>query len=216
MSCAHSCGSKTGVVGVVCCGTGSSSRVYAHALLFNIFFAVVIHVTYTRFKADKDTTDTLVHLKDKVGGGRGEATTGEPDLVTSVWGMFYPDYAEVVLQSPAQLRILMGVIVVVCAAFDLTVSEANTEMCLRTKGMSESTAVYSVEAAGRVDNMRRKAESKGTLGYNGKTDTLCVGRDAVDWNRIAGRLIKRPLVFRFVLPYHYLEYFLAQSPKFEF
>ena len=47
----------------------------------------------------------------------------------------------------------MRVIVVVCAAFGLTVSEAKTEiMCLRTEGMSESTATFSVEAAGQVYN----------------------------------------------------------------
>ena len=47
----------------------------------------------------------------------------------------------------------MGVIVVVCAAFGLTVSEAKTEiMCLRAKGMPESTATFSVEAAGEVYN----------------------------------------------------------------
>ena len=47
----------------------------------------------------------------------------------------------------------MGVIVVVCAAFGLTVSKANTEiMCLRAKGMPESTAIFSVEAAGQVYN----------------------------------------------------------------
>ena len=47
----------------------------------------------------------------------------------------------------------MGVIVVVCAAFGLTVSEAKTEiMCLRAKGMPESTATFSVEAASQVYN----------------------------------------------------------------
>ena len=47
----------------------------------------------------------------------------------------------------------MGVIVVVCAAFSLTVSEAKTEiMCLRAKGMPESTATFSVEEAGQVYN----------------------------------------------------------------
>ena len=47
----------------------------------------------------------------------------------------------------------MGVIVVVCAAFSFTVSEAETEiMCLRAKGMPESTATFSVEAAGQVYN----------------------------------------------------------------
>ena len=47
----------------------------------------------------------------------------------------------------------MGVIVVVCAAFDLTVSAAKTEIrCLRTKGMTEVTAIFSVEAVGNVYN----------------------------------------------------------------
>ena len=73
-------------------------------------------------------------------GGRGEATAGESVLATPLWGMFYADNAGVVSQSPEQLRKMMGVIVVVCAAFGLTVSEAKTEiMCLRAKGMPEST-----------------------------------------------------------------------------
>ena len=47
----------------------------------------------------------------------------------------------------------MGVIVVVCVACGLTVSEAKTEiMCLRAKRMPESTATFSVEAAGQVYN----------------------------------------------------------------
>ena len=47
----------------------------------------------------------------------------------------------------------MGVIVVVCAAFGFTVSGTKTEiMCLRAKGMPESTATSSVEAAGQVFN----------------------------------------------------------------
>ena len=42
---------------------------------------------------------------------------------------------------------------VVCAACGLTVSEAETEiMYLRAKGMPESTAIFSVEAAGQVYN----------------------------------------------------------------
>ena len=44
-------------------------------------------------------------------------------------------------------------IVVVCAAFDLTVLEVKTEiMCLRTKGMPEFDAILSVEAAVQVYN----------------------------------------------------------------
>ena len=47
----------------------------------------------------------------------------------------------------------MGVIMVVCATFGLTVSEAKTDiMCLRAKGMPESTATFSVEEAGQVYN----------------------------------------------------------------
>ena len=51
----------------------------------------------------------------------------------------------------------MGVIVVVYAAFDLNVSETKAEiMPLRTKGMPESTAVFSVEAACQVYNQTTK------------------------------------------------------------
>ena len=67
--------------------------------------------------------------------------------------MLYADDVGVVSQSPEQPRKMMGVIVVVCAAFGLTVSEAKTEiMCLRAKEVSESTATFSVEAAGQVYN----------------------------------------------------------------
>ena len=59
--------------------------------------------------------------------------------------MLYADDARVILQSPEQLRKVMGVIVVVCAACGLTVSEAKTEItCLRVKGVPESTATFSV------------------------------------------------------------------------
>ena len=123
-------------------------------LLFNIFFAAVINVASTRFKADKGLMNTLVHLREKRGaGGRGEATAGESVLAAPLWDMHYADDAGVVFQSPEQLSKMMGVIVVVCAAFGLTISEAKTEiMCLRAKRMPESTATFSVEAAGQVYN----------------------------------------------------------------
>ena len=86
-------------------------------------------------------------------GGRGEATAGESVIATPLWGMLYADDAGVVSRSPEQLRKMMEVIVVVCVAFGLTVSEAKTEvMCLRAKGMPESTATFSVETAGQVYN----------------------------------------------------------------
>ena len=127
-------------------------------LLFNIFFAAVINLASTRFKADKGIMDALVHLRKKRGaGGRGEATVGESPLATPLWGMLYADDAGVVSQSPEQLRKMMGVIVVLCAVFGLTVSEAKTEIIgLRAKGMPESTATFSVEAAAQVYNQTNK------------------------------------------------------------
>ena len=123
-------------------------------ILFNIFFTAIINVASTRFKAGKGIMDALVYLRKKRGaGGRGEATAGESVLATPLWGMVYADDAGVVSQSPEQLRKVMRVIVVVCAAFGLTVSEVKTEiMCLRAKGMPESTATFSVDAAGQVYN----------------------------------------------------------------
>ena len=74
--------------------------------------------------------------------------SGETVLATSLWGMLYLEDTGVVSQSPEQLRKMMGVIVVVCAPFGLTVSEAKTDiMSLHTKGMPESNAIFSVEAA---------------------------------------------------------------------
>ena len=68
-------------------------------LLFNIFFPTVINVAYTRFKADEDIMNALVHIRKKTGaagGGRGEATAGEPVLVMSLWDMLCADDAGVV------------------------------------------------------------------------------------------------------------------------
>ena len=131
---------------------GLRQRCVLAPLLFNILFAAVINVTSTRFKAKQGIMDALVHLRKKRGaGGRGEATTGEPVLATPFWGMLHAYDAGVVSQSPTQLRKMMGVTVVVCPAFGLTISEDKTEiMCLRAKGMPESTATFSVEVAGQV------------------------------------------------------------------
>ena len=121
-------------------------------LLFSIFF----DAAYTRFKVNKAIMDALVRQRKKRGGGAGgrdEGTARELVLATPLWGMFYADDAGVVSQSPEQLRKMMGMIVVVCAAFGLTVSEAKTEiMCLRTKAIPEFAATFSVEAAGQVYN----------------------------------------------------------------
>ena len=123
-------------------------------LLFNIFFAVVITVACTRIKADKGIMNALVHLRKKLGrGGRGGATAGEPVLETSIWGMPYADDAGVDSQPPEQLRKTMRMIVDVCAVFGLTALVAKFDiMCSRAKGVSKSTAIFSVETAGQVYN----------------------------------------------------------------
>ena len=101
---------------------GLRQRCVLAPLLFNIFFATVINLASTRFKADRGIMDALVHLRKKrLVGGRGEATAGESVLATPLWGMLYADDAGVVLQLPEQLRKIMRVIVDVCAAFGLTV-----------------------------------------------------------------------------------------------
>ena len=111
-------------------------------ILFNIFLAAVIHVALTRF-------DALVSLRKKPGAsGR---TARDPAPATSLWSMQYADDATVVSQSPEQPRKMVVVIVTVCEAFGLTVSEAKTEiMCLRTRGIPDVAATFSVEAPGRV------------------------------------------------------------------
>ena len=128
-------------------------------LLFNIFFAAVINVPRRSFKVDKDIVDALEHTG---AGGWGEVTSGEPVLATSLWGTLYPDDAGGVSQSPEQLSNMMRVIVVVCAAFGLTVSEAKTEiMCLRTKRMPDSTIIFSVEVFGQMYNQTNEFVSIG-------------------------------------------------------
>ena len=74
-----------------------------------------------------------------------------------LWGMLYAGDAGVVSQSPEQLRKMMGVIAVVCAAFGLAVLEAKAEiMCLRAKRVPKFTATFSVEAAGQVYDQTNK------------------------------------------------------------
>ena len=53
-------------------------------LLFNIFFAAVTHVAYTRFEADKGIMDALVGLRKKAGahGGRDNGRRAFPGDVT--------------------------------------------------------------------------------------------------------------------------------------
>ena len=93
--------------------------------------------------------DALVSPRKKPGvSGR---TARDPAPATSQWCMLYANDAAVVSQSPDQLRKMMVVIVTVCEAFGLTVSEAKTEiMPLRTRGIPDATTTFNIEAAGQV------------------------------------------------------------------
>ena len=72
----------------------------------------------------------------------------------------------------------MRAIVVVCATFGLTVSEAKTEiMCLRTKDVLESTAMFSVEAAGEMDKKTNEfVYLGGNVNHNNTDLSIEVGR----------------------------------------
>ena len=122
--------------------------------LFIIFFAAAIHVAYTRFKADKDSTSALVHLRRKQERGMGESNQrgSSPGDLASGHALRRRCRGRLTI-TPEQLRRMTVAIVVVCAAFGLTVSELKTKiMYLRTKGMLEFAAIFSVEAAAQVCN----------------------------------------------------------------
>ena len=71
----------------------------------------------------------------------------------------------------------MGVIVVVCAAFGLTVSEAKTEiMHSRAKGMPESIVIFRVEVAGQVYNQTNEFVYLGRNANHNADLSIEVGR----------------------------------------
>ena len=109
--------------------------------------------------------DVLVHLRKKTAvGGTGRETVGESAPATSLWGVLYADTAGDISQSLDQLRKNMGVIVVVCSAVGLTVSEAMAGiLCLRAKRMPESTTIFSLEAAGQVYNQTNEVVNLGRI-----------------------------------------------------
>ena len=141
---------RSGVLGVLRCGTGPSLRVRARV-------SPVQHLLSGGYKLGLHAFQGGQRHHGRSGAhegktrGPGEATAGEPALATSPRGVLYDDDAGNVSKSPEQVRKMMAVVVVVCAAFGLTVSEVKTEiMCLRAKGMLEAIAIFSVEAASQV------------------------------------------------------------------
>ena len=120
-------------------------------LLFNIFFAAVIIVVLQRFAEDPLIVSDLVYLDDAPKGEDGRPRKeGTLEMVRrAVWGMLYADDAGVVSTSPRGLTRMMGVIVVTCQKFGLTVSEKKTEaMHLWSHPHTASNALR-IEAAGQ-------------------------------------------------------------------
>ena len=100
-------------------------------LLFNIFFAVVIIVVLQRFAEDPLIVSDFVYLDGTPKGEDGRPRKeGTLEMVRrAVWGMLYADDAGVVSTSPRALTRMMGVIVVSCQEFGLTVSEKRPRPC---------------------------------------------------------------------------------------
>ena len=120
-------------------------------LLFNIFFVAVFIEVLQRFAEDPLIVSDLVYLddapKDEDGRPRKEGTL---EMVRrAVWGMLYADDAGVVPTSPRGLTRTMGVIVVACQKFGLTVTEKKTKaMHLWSHPHTASNALR-MEAAGQ-------------------------------------------------------------------
>ena len=111
-------------------------------LLFNIFLAAVLNVVLQKFSEDADILAELVHLREQPRETRPEPTI---DCVRrAIWGMLYADDACIVSRSPRAAAKTMEVIVHVCEAFGLTVSET---MCMPAPHMLP--VVMLVEAAGQ-------------------------------------------------------------------
>ena len=120
-------------------------------LLLNIFFAAVIIVVLQRFAEDPLIVSDLVYLDDAPKGEDGRPRKeGTLEMARrAVWGMLYADDAGVATTSPRGLTRMMGVIVVTCQEFGLTVSEKKPEaMHLWSHPHTASNALR-IEAAGQ-------------------------------------------------------------------
>ena len=120
-------------------------------LLFNIFFAAVIKVILQRFAEDPLIVSDLVYLDDAPKGEDGRPRKeGTLEMVRrAVWGMLYADDTGVVSTSPRGLTRMMGVIVVTCQEFGLTVSEKKTEAMHLWSHLHTASNALRIKAAGQ-------------------------------------------------------------------
>ena len=116
-------------------------------LLFNMFFATVIHVVLVRFSEDEQIDRDLVHLEESVAVGN---EVPMACVLRTVWGMLCADDARIVSGSAEELAKMMTVIVTVFETAGLTVAKRKTEtMLLRTPGQTSLAPPLVVEAAGQ-------------------------------------------------------------------
>ena len=98
-------------------------------LLFNVFFAAILHVVLERFGKDAGILADLIHLQEqpsKVG-----PETALECVRRAMWGMLYADDACIVSRSPRGLGRTMAVFVEVFGTFGLPISESKTEtLCM--------------------------------------------------------------------------------------
>ena len=98
-------------------------------LLFNVFFAAILHVVLERISKDAGILADLIHLHQqpsKVG-----PETALECVRRAFGGMLYADDACIVSRSPRGLGRVMAVFVEVFDAFGLTISESKTKtMCM--------------------------------------------------------------------------------------
>ena len=126
------------------------NRAFARGVLAPLLFSIFGYIRSLHAFQGGQRQHGRYGAPEEEKGGQREATAGEPVLATSLWGMVDADDTGVISQLPKQPR-KMVVIVVLCTAVGLTISEAETEIiCLRAKGMPESTATFSADAAGQV------------------------------------------------------------------
>ena len=113
-----------------------------------MFFAAVIIVVLQRFAL---IVSDLVYLDDARKGEDGRPRKeGTLEMVRrAVWGMLYADDTGVVSTSPRGLTRMMGVIVVTCQEFGLTVSEKKTEAMHPWSHPHTASNALRIEAAGQ-------------------------------------------------------------------
>ena len=109
--------------------------------LFNIFFVAVLTVAFDRFSIDKAVLDDFVRVV-----ARGDLTKDAAKRV--LWAMLYADDAGIASQSQASLEKMMTVIVEVCAAFGLIVSEKTT-VTMHMRPPTMKAEAVAVEAGGK-------------------------------------------------------------------